>query len=83
MTDKFVLLSEGDSQSSFEAMIIRIILLLFYYYSNYFSYYTHYSQNKIDAAGEYSLRKCASKLSRGGAEAGHHNLDGAKTGNHP
>jgi hypothetical protein len=91
-TDKFVSLSEGDSRSSFEA-IIRIILLLFrvYYYSNYFSYYTgnipiivtHYSQNKIDVAGEYLLRKSASKLSRGGTEAGHHHLNGAKAGNHP
>jgi hypothetical protein len=39
---KFVLLSEGDRQCCFEA----IILLLFYYYSDYSSYYTHYSQNK-------------------------------------
>jgi hypothetical protein len=72
----------GDSRCSFEA-IIRIILLLFYCYSNYFSYYIHYSQNKIDDAGEHSLRKSTSNLSRGGAEAGHHHLDGAKAGNHP
>jgi hypothetical protein len=81
-TDKFVLLSEGDRLCSFEA-IIRIIILLFYYYSDYLSYYTHYSQNKNGVAGEYSLRKSASKLSRGDTEAGNHHSAGAQAGNHP
>ena len=81
-TDKFVSLSEGDRQCSFEA-IISIILLLFYYYSDYFSYYTHYSQNKNGVACEYLLRKSASKLSRGGTEAGNHHSAGAQAGNHP
>ena len=33
-------------------------------------------------AGEYSLRKSASKLSRGGPEAGNHDLDGLQAGKH-
>jgi hypothetical protein len=75
LTIKFVSLSEGDRQCCFEA-IISIILLLFYYYSDYSSYYTHYSQNKSGIAGEYSLWKSASKLSRGCSNAGDHHFDG-------
>ena len=53
-----------------------IILLLFYYYSDYFTYYMHYTQNRNDVAGEYSLLKFATKLARGAEPAGEHRCDG-------
>ena len=78
--DNQVLIAVGGPPSvlfwSYYSHYSTIILLLFYYYSDYFTYYMHYTQNRNDVAGEYSLLKFATKLARGAEPAGEHRCDG-------
>jgi hypothetical protein len=65
--------------------INQLLFTLFDYYADYFSYCTHCFQNTNGGLGEYSLRKSASMIFRGGAEAANHHSQavGAETANHP
>jgi hypothetical protein len=66
---------------------LKLLFALFYYNSTIIliilAIIRIIRKNKNGGAGEYSLRISASKLSRGGTEAGNHHSAGAQAGNHP
>ena len=71
-------------QRSTVGAVLKLLFTLFDYYANYFSYYTHYFKNTNGISGEHSLRKSASMISGGDAEAvDHHSrAAGAKAAHH-
>ncbi len=76
-------------QRSSVCAVLKLSFTLFDYYANYFSYYTHYLKNTSGVSGpgdsDYSWRKFASMISRGGTEAANHysQAAGAEAANHP